>query len=116
MPVAMKDVSSEVHLKAMIAAVVIYATAMGLIGDYWAVQCGLHWFTYCVLSYLPYAVPAVVVVYIISLWLLSQYNVGLMGRWLLAGALSVLFFVGCFVFAHVQPVIPLYNGIDCQPL
>jgi hypothetical protein len=111
----MKEASSDVNLKATVAATVAYATVMGLIGDYWAVQCGSHWFTYCVLSCLPYAVPGVVVVYFAVIWLQSQYDVGHVRPWLLAGALSLLFFVGCFIFAHLQPAMQLYNGNDCQP-
>jgi hypothetical protein len=110
-----KDVSSDVTLKAAVAALVCYAIAMGLIGDYWAVQCGKHWFTYCVLSFLPFEVPGVVVVYFLGMWILSQYPSGHVRRWFLAGALSVLFFVGCFVFAHLQPEMQLYSGIDCEP-
>jgi hypothetical protein len=112
----MKDVSSEASAKATVAAVVTYATAMGLIGDYWALQCGSHWFTYSVISFLPYAVPGVVVVYFALRWLLPQYNFGNVRHWLVAGALAVLFFVGCFVFAHLQPAMQLYSGSDCQPL
>ncbi len=112
----MKDVSSDVTVKATAAAVVVYTTAMGLIGAYWATQCGSHWFTYCVISFLPFAVPGVVVVYFVLVWLLSEYNFGTTRHWLLAGALSVLFFVGCFTFAHLQPAMQLYNGNDCQPL
>jgi hypothetical protein len=110
----MKDVPSDVNLKASVAAVVVYATAMGLIGAYWATECGSHWFTYCVISFLPYAVPGVVVVYFILIWLLSEYNFGNVRGWLWAGGVSVLFFVGCFVFAHLQPAMPLYSGNDCQ--
>jgi hypothetical protein len=111
----MKGVSSEVNLKATVAAIVIYATAMGLVGDYWAVQCGSHWFTYSVIGFLPYALPGVFVAFLAVIWLLSQYNFGHVRYWLLAGTLSVLFFVGCFVFAHMQPAMQLYNGNDCQP-
>ena len=110
----MKDVSSDIHVKATIAAIVIYAIAMGLIGDYWAVQCGLHWFTYSVLSYLPFAVPGVVVMYFVLLWVFSHYTFGQLGQWMFAGVVAVLFFVGCFVFGHLQPAMPLYNGNDCQ--
>jgi hypothetical protein len=111
----MKDVSSEVNVKAMVSAIVLYAIGMGLVGDYWALQCGSHWFTYCVLSFLPYAVPAVVVVYLATLWYLSRYDFGEMRFWLLAGGLSVVFFVGCFVFAHLQPAMQLFSGTDCEP-
>jgi hypothetical protein len=111
----MKDASSDVSLKATVGALVIYATVMGSIGAYWALQCGSHWFTYSVLSFLPYAVPGVVVVYFVLRWLLPQYDFGNPRQWLLAGALAVLFFIGCFVVAHLQPAIPLYNGGDCQP-
>lgn len=111
----MNDESSAVTLKATVAAIVVYATATGLIGDYWATQCGKHWFTYSVISYLPYSVPGVVLVHFAFRWLLPQYNFGQVKYWLLAGALSVLFFVGCFVFGHLQPETQLYNGIECQP-
>ena len=110
----MKDASSDVSVKAAAAAVAIYAPVMGLIGAYWAVQCGSHWFTYSVISFLPFEVPGVAVVYFLVRWLLPQYNFGKVKYWLVAGALMVLFFVGCFVFAHLQPAMPLYNGGDCQ--
>jgi hypothetical protein len=112
----MKDVSSDAGLKATAAAVVVYATLMGFIGAYWAAQCGSHWFTYCVISFLPYAVPGAAVVYFVFIWLQSQYDLGHRRHWLLAGLLATLFFIGCFVFAHLQPGMPLYNGNDCQPL
>jgi hypothetical protein len=111
----MKDVSSDAYVKATAAAVAVYATVMGFIGAYWAAQCGSHWFSYCVISFLPFAVPGAVVVYFIFFWLQSQYNVGHVRQWLLAGLLAAFFFIGCFVFAHLQPEIPLYNGNGCQP-
>ncbi len=111
----MKDVSSHVMVKSAVSALVIYAFGMGVIGDYWALQCGSHWFTYSVISFLPFAVPAVVVVYFIALWLLTAYDVGNLRYWLLAGALSVLFFIGCFVFAHLQPGMQLFSGTTCEP-
>jgi hypothetical protein len=59
-------------------------------------------------------VPGVAVVYFAFRWLLSQYDFGHVRQWLLAGALSMLFFVACFVFAHLQPAMQLYSGNDCQ--
>jgi hypothetical protein len=111
----MKNVSSDLTLKATVGALVVYATAMGLIGAYYAAQCGSHWFTYCVLSFLPFAVPAAVVVYFVLRWLLSEYDFGNVRYWLIAGGIACVFFVGCFVFAHLQPALPLYNGNGCQP-
>ena len=111
----MKDVSSEAMLKATVAAIAVYATSMGLLGDYWALQCGKHWFTYSVISFLPYAVPGAVVIYFILIWLQSEYKLGNARHWLIAGAISVLFFVGCFVFAHLQPEMQLSAANDCQP-
>lgn len=111
----MKDVSSDANVKATVAAIIVYATAMGLIGDYWAVQCGSHWFTYCIISFLPFSVPGVAVVYFVLVWLQSQYSLGNVRYWLLACALSVLFFIGCFVFAHLQPAMELFSVNECQP-
>jgi hypothetical protein len=111
----MKDVSSDASLKATVAAIVVYALAMGLIGDYFSLQCGPHWFMYIVISYSLFAVPVLIVIYVLFIWLLSQYTGGHMRYWLIAGALAVVFFVGCYVFAHLQPSTPFYSGADCQP-
>jgi drug/metabolite transporter (DMT)-like permease len=111
----MNDGTSQVNLKAALAALVCFAITMGVIGDYWSVQCGKHWFTYCFISFLPYAVPGMAVIYFVFVWILSQYDFGHVRYWLLAGALAVLFFIGCFVFAHLQPEMQLFNGIDCEP-
>ena len=111
----MKDGSSEVHLKAAAAAIVAFTVVIGPIGAYWAAQCGSHWFTYFVISFLPYSVPGIVVVYLAMNWLLSEYNVGHVRYWLVAGVVSVLVFVGCFVFAHLQPEMQMFSGTDCEP-
>jgi hypothetical protein len=111
----MSDVPSHANLKAIVAAIVCLTVTMGLIGDYWALQCGKHWFTYCFISFLPYTVPGMVVVYFAAMWMLSKFDFGHVRNWLVAGVLSVIFFIGCFVFAHLQPEMQLFNGIDCEP-
>jgi hypothetical protein len=111
----MKDVPADVNLKALVAAVIVYAVGMGLTGAYWSVQCGPHWFTYFVVSYSLFAIPVLIVIYAACIWLLLQYNAGRVRHWVIAGALSVLFFGGCFVFAHLQPATPFYSESDCQP-
>jgi hypothetical protein len=111
----MKDVSSEAKVKAAVGALIAYAATMGPIGVYWAVQCGSHWFTYTVISLLPYAAPGAILVYVLLIWVQSDYAIGPVRFWLVAGGLSLLVFVGCFVFAHLQPAMPL-NVNDCEPL
>jgi cytochrome bd-type quinol oxidase subunit 2 len=110
----MKDVPSDVNLKASIAAVIVYAVVMGTIGAYWSVECGKHWFMY-IISFSLFAVPVLIVIYALCIWLLLQYNAGRVRYWVLAAALSMLFFIGCFVYAHLQPDTPLYSMNDCQP-
>ena len=110
----MKDVPADVNLKASVAAIIAYALVMGAVGAYWAVQCGPHWFMY-IISFSLFAVPVMIVVYIAFILLLARYNVGRLRYWLMAGAASVLFFGGCFVYAHLQPATPFYSETDCQP-
>ena len=110
----MKDIPSDVNIKASVAAITAYALVMGTIGAYYAVQCGKHWFMY-VMSYSLFAVPVLIVIYALAIWLLMQQNIIRVRYWLTAGALSVIFFGGCFVYAHLQPETALYNGNDCRP-
>jgi hypothetical protein len=111
----MKDVSAEVNLKAAIAAIIGFLIVMGTIGVYFSVQCGPHWFMY-VMSFSLFAVPAMLLVYGAFIVLLARYDVGRVGHWLLAAALSLFFFGGCFVYAHLQPATPFYTESDCQPI
>jgi hypothetical protein len=110
----MKDVPADVNVKAMVAAIVVYAVGMGVAGDYWAVKCGPHWFMYIV-SFSLFAVPVLLVVYAIVMALLVRYPAGRLRYWLLVGAFGCAFFAGCFVFAHLQPATPFYSGDDCVP-
>jgi hypothetical protein len=106
----------HVNVKAAIVAFVVYALGMGLIGDYFAAQCGEHWFMY-IATFSFLAVPVLAVVWWIAYAVFEHSRTG--GDtvyWALGAALAAVFLIGCFIYAHTMPAFPFNVSDVCQQM
>jgi hypothetical protein len=111
-----KDEKTDVNIKAILTAFIVYAVGMGLIGDFFANECGEHWFMYIV-SFSFLAVPVLVVVWWVAYAVFEQSKIG--GDvlyWAIAAGVAFVFFIGCFLYAHTLPALPFNVSDVCQPM